>query len=462
MKWRNPFLRDPYKGSLRCGRDDKSVFTFVSKTSHMQFFIQNASDHKDQAVTLQGWMYNKRGSGKIYFLQLRDGTGVMQGVVEAASVSEEVLKKAEELTIESSVRVTGKITQHPKKEDVYEMQVANIEIVQLAEEYPIGKKEHGPDFLLDHRHLWLRSQRQLAIQKVRFEIIRATYDWMHEHDFLKIDTPILSNNACEGSTDLFEVDYFDETAYLSQSGQLYLEACIFSAGKVFDFGPVFRSEKSKTRRHLTEFWMMNAEMAYCDLNGSLEIQEQLISFIVKRVLENCQRELETLERNTDPLKNIKAPFLRKTHQEVVKELQEMGSDITEDVDLGGDDETNISQKYDQPIFVTHYPAKVKAFYMKRDETEKLAICADLLAPEGYGEIIGGSQREDDLKLLKKWMKEHNTPEKGLEWYMDLRRYGSVPHSGFGYGLERIVGWICGLNHVRETIPFPRLMNRLGP
>jgi len=428
----------------------------------MSFFINKASEYVDQTVTLQGWMYNRRGSGKIYFLQLRDGSGVMQGVVEASEVSEEVIKTVEELTIESSVKVTGKITQHPKKEDVFEMQVSDVELVHLAEDYPIGKKEHGPDFLLDHRHIWLRSPKQLAVQRVRDEIIRATFEWMHENGFIKIDTPILSNNACEGSTELFEIDYFGEPAYLSQSGQLYLEAAVMSCGRGFDFGPVFRSEKSKTRRHLTEFWMMDAEMVYCDLEGSLDIQEQLMLHILKRVLENRQKELTSLERDIEPLQKIKGPFIRKTHQEVIKELNEMGSDIAPDKDLGGDDETILTEKYDQPIFVTHYPAQVKAFYMKRDESENFALCADLLAPEGYGEIIGGAQREDDLELLKKWMKEHSISEEGLEWYLDLRRYGSVPHSGFGFGLERIVGWVCGLKHVRETIPFPRLLNRLAP
>lgn len=428
----------------------------------MQFFIKDAKDHVGKKVTIQGWMYNKRGSGKIYFLQLRDGSGVMQGVLEQSKVSEEVHKKAEELTIESSVRITGEISQHPKKEDVFEMQVEDIEIVHLAEEYPIGKKDHGPDFLLDNRHLWLRSQKQLAIQRVRDEIIRATFEYFHDNGFIKIDTPILSNNACEGSTDLFEIDYFGEPAYLAQSGQLYLESAIMSCGRGFDFGPVFRSEKSKTRRHLTEFWMMDAEEAFCDLDGIIQRQEELVLHILKRVLENRLKELEVLERDIEPLKKIKAPFIRKTHKEVVAELKEMGSDIREDHDLGGDDETILTQKYDQPIFVTHYPAKVKAFYMKRDKSEKYCLCVDMLAPEGYGEVIGGAQREDDLDLLKKWMKEHGTAEKGLEWYLDLRRYGSVPHSGFGYGLERVVGWLCGLSHVRETIPFPRLINRLAP
>jgi len=428
----------------------------------MMFYIKDASMNVGKSVTFQGWMYNKRGSGKIFFLQLRDGTGHMQAVVEASKVSEEIMKKAESLTIESSLRVTGTISKHPKQADVYEMQVSDIDIVQIAEEYPIGKKEHGPDFLLDNRHLWLRSDRQLAILRIRDEIIRATIEYFHDNGFLKIDTPILSNNACEGSGDLFEIDYFGEPAYLSQSGQLYLEAAVMSCGRGYDFGPVFRSEKSKTRRHLTEFWMMDAEATFCDLDGILKIEEELICHILKRVLENRVAELTLLERPIEPLQKIKAPFIRMHHGDVVKELHKLGSDIKEDDDLGGDDETMLTQSHEQPIFVTHYPAKVKAFYMKRTEDGTRCLCADLLAPEGYGEIIGGSQREDDLGLMKKWMAEHKIPEKGLEWYMDLRRYGSVPHAGFGYGLERIVTWICGLKHVRESIPFPRMLSRLTP
>jgi asparaginyl-tRNA synthetase len=428
----------------------------------MQFSISTAADFVNQVVTLNGWMYNKRGSGKIYFLQLRDGTGYMQGVVEASQVSEEVLKKAEELTFESSVRVTGKVTQHPKKENVFELQVSDIEIVQLAEEWPIGKKEHGPDFLLDNRHLWLRSERQLAIQRVRDVIIRALYDFYHSEGCIKIDTPILSNNSCEGSTEVFEIDYFDQPAYLSQSGQLYLEAAIFSCGKCYDFAPVFRAEKSKTRRHLTEFWMTNAELAYVELDELMDFEERQVLFILDRVLNSCTKELEIVERDIEPLKAIKGPFARKKHSEIVKELQEMGSDITPDKDIGGDDETKIGEKYGQPVFITHYPVGIKPFYMKRTEDEKYALCVDLIAPEGYGEITGGSQREDDLALMKKWMKEKDVPEKGLEWYLELRKFGSVPHSGYGLGLERFVGWMCGTKHVRETIPFPRMIHRLTP
>ncbi|MDP3793396.1 MAG: asparagine--tRNA ligase [Candidatus Uhrbacteria bacterium] len=366
--------------------------------------------------------------------------------------------------MESSVVVTGTVSKHPKQEGVYELQATTVELIQKADEYPIGKKEHGPDFLLDNRHLWLRAPTQWAIQKVRNEIIYAIYDWMRDHDFCKIDAPILTPNACEGTTELFEMDYFEERkAYLSQSGQLYLEAAIASFGRVFDFGPVFRAEKSKTRRHLTEFWMMDAEAAFVDHEGNMEIQEQLISFIVERVLERCQGELKILERDQTPLKNIKPPFYRITHAEAIKKLHDLGSDIKPGDDLGADDETLLTKQYDKPIFVEKYPAAVKAFYMKPDPADPLrALCSDLLAPEGYGEVSGGSQREDDYDRLLARIREHKLPEAAFQWYLDLRKYGSVPHSGFGVGLERLVAWICGLHHVRETIPFPRLMNRLEP
>ena len=427
--------------------------------------ISDAKNHVGEEATLQGWMYNKRGSGKIWFLQLRDGYGFMQAVAAAGDASDEVMKIAESLTIESSVKVTGKITQHPKKADVFEMQVKGIEIVQLCtEEYPIGKKEHGPDFLLDNRHLWLRSSRQWAIQRVRNTIINATYEYFNQNGFIKIDAPILTPNACEGTTELFDINYFDEgKAYLSQSGQLYIEAAIMSYGRVFDFGPVFRAEKSKTRRHLTEFWMMDAEMAFCDHECNLKIQEGLVSYIVEKVLERNMGEMAILERNTEPLTKIKAPFIRKTHAEVVKELREMGSDIKENDDLGADDETILTKKYDKPIFVEKYPTEAKAFYMRRDPNDPTHVLnADLLAPEGYGEIIGGSQREDNYEVLLQRIKEHKLDPKVFDWYLDLRKFGSVPHSGFGYGLERLVAWICGLDHVRETIPFPRMISRLKP
>lgn len=427
--------------------------------------ISKLKDHVDKEISIQGWMFNKRGSGKIYFLQLRDGSGLTQGVVEASSVNPETLEKAEKLTAESSVKVTGIVSKHPKKDDTYEIQVTNIDIIQLVDsEFPISKKEHGVDFLLDNRHLWLRSAKEWATQRIRNTIINATFEFLNNEGFIKIDSPIFTPNACEGTTELFEVEYFDQgKAFLSQSGQLYLEAAIFSVGKCFDFGPVFRAEKSKTRRHLTEFWMMDAEAAFVEHEENMQIQENLVTHIVKTVLAKNKKELEMLERDIEPLKKIEAPFIRKTHAEVVKELQEMGSDIKENHDLGGDDETILTKKYDKPIFVEKYPAEVKAFYMKRDpENPEVVLCSDLLAPEGYGEIIGGSQREDDYNTLDQRIKDHNLPKDAFNWYLDLRKYGSVPHSGFGFGLERLTAWICGLSHIRSTIPFPRTIYRLNP
>lgn len=417
-----------------------------------------------QEVTVKGWAYNVRSSGSIAFLQIRDGSGFTQAVVAKPAVDEATWEAASNTTIESSVIVTGNVSKHPKQEGVYELQATKVVLVQKAEEYPIGKKEHGPDFLLDERHLWLRAPSQWAIQKVRNEIIYATYDWMRDHGYCKIDSPIFTPSACEGTTELFEVEYFEERkAYLSQSGQLYLEAAISSVGKCFDFGPVFRAEKSKTRRHLTEFWMMDAEAAFVDHEGNMAIQEQLVQFIVERVLEKCQLELKILERDQEPLKKVRAPFIRMTHAQAIKELREMGSDIKDMDDLGADDETILTKKYEKPIFVEKYPAAVKAFYMKRDPSDPAYVLnADLLAPEGYGEVIGGSQREDDHDELLKRIREHNLPEASFKWYLDLRKYGSVPHSGFGFGLERLVTWICGIHHIRETIPFPRLINRLEP
>lgn len=429
----------------------------------MDIFVSDISKHVGKDVTVKGWVYNFRSSGKISFLQIRDGSGFVQAIASQPEVSQQVWEDAHKITLESSVIVTGTVSKHPKKEE-YEIQLKDLSIVQIADEYPIGKKEHGPDFLLDQRHLWLRSRKQWAIQRVRNTLINATYEWMEKNGFIKIDSPILTPAACEGTTTLFELDYFDlGKAYLSQSGQLYLEAAIMSHGRVFDFGPTFRAEKSKTRRHLTEFWMMDAEMAFVEHKGNLEIQEQLISHMVMRCLDKNQEELKILERDVKPLEKIKPPFLRMTHAEAVKKLRELGSDIAGDDDLGGDDETMLTEKLEKPVFIEKYPAKVKAFYMKRDpQNPELALCADLLAPEGYGEIIGGSQREDDRDVLVSRIKEHGLPMSAFEWYLDLRKYGSVPHSGFGFGLERITGWISGTRHIRETIPFPRLINRLTP
>lgn len=424
--------------------------------------ITQAAEFIGQEVQIQGWVYNLRSSGSICFLQVRDGSGFTQAIVNKASVSAEVWQTAEQATIESSVILTGQISKHPKKEE-YELQVSDIKLVQIAEEYPIGKKEHGPDFLLDNRHLWLRAPSQWAIQRIRNTVINSIYGFLNLNGFTKIDSPILTPNACEGTTELFEINYFDwAKAYLSQSGQLYIEAAIFSLGRVFDFGPVFRAEKSKTRRHLTEFWMMDAEAAFVEHQENMKIQEELICFVIEKVLEQNQKELAILERDVEPLKKIKAPFGRLTHAEAVKKLNQLGSDIKADDDLGADDETLLTQDSAVPIFVEKWPAQIKAFYMKRDESGKVALCDDLIAPEGFGEIIGGSQREDDYETLLQRIKEHKLPLDEFQWYLDLRKYGSVPHSGFGIGLERLVGWICGTHHIRETIPFPRMINRIRP
>ncbi|MFH1111583.1 MAG: asparagine--tRNA ligase [Patescibacteria group bacterium] len=425
-------------------------------------FSNDLKDFVGQEVTLKGWVANVRSSGKIYFIELRDGRGWVQVVVSESEVDKKSWQTVQELTLESSLIISGTVSKHPKK-DEYEIQASSVKIVSVADEYPIGKKEHGPDFLLDNRHLWLRSSRQWAIQRVRNTIINATFEYLNREGFIKIDSPILTPTSCEGTTTLFQIDYFGEPAYLSQSGQLYLEAAIASWGRVFDFGPTFRAEKSKTRRHLTEFWMMDAEMAFVEHDENLTIQENLISFIVTKVLSGNKKELEILERDIKPLENVKPPFYRITHAEAIKKLREQGSDIKDNDDLGADDETTLTKMYDKPIFVEKYPSEVKAFYMKRDPKDETRVLnADLLAPEGYGEIIGGSQREDNYDELLARMKEHKLPIEPFQWYLDLRKYGSVPHSGFGVGLERVVAWICGLAHVRETIPFPRLLNRLRP
>ncbi|OHA57215.1 MAG: asparagine--tRNA ligase [Candidatus Veblenbacteria bacterium RIFOXYC2_FULL_42_11] len=427
-----------------------------------QVFTSELVKHEGQEVTLKGWVANLRSSGKIWFLEFRDGAGFVQVIVDAAEVDKDSLKTMEVLTIESSAIITGTVAKHPKK-DEYEIKAKSVKLVAPSPEYPIGKKEHGPDFLLDNRHLWLRSSRQWAIQRIRNTIINTIYSHLNANGFIKIDAPILTPTSCEGTTTLFSIDYFGEPAYLTQSGQLYIEAAIFSHGRVFDFGPVFRAEKSKTRRHLTEFWMMDAEAAFVEHEENLKIQENLIATIVKAVLVNNKKELEILERDTTILQRVAPPFYRLTHKEAIAKLRERGSDIKDMDDLGADDETLLTELYDKPIFVEKYPAAVKAFYMKRDPADpKRVLNADLLAPEGYGEIIGGSQREDDYDALLARMKEEKLNIADFQWYLDLRKYGSVPHSGFGVGLERLVAWICGLKHVRESIPFPRLLNRLRP
>lgn len=426
-------------------------------------YISDISQHKDQQVQIRGWLYNKRHKGKLWFLLIRDGTGIIQAVVFKGDVSEEVFRKCEQVTQESSVIVTGKISEDQRSPGGYELQVKDFKIFQLAGDYPITPKEHGSTFLMDHRHLWLRSSKQNAILRIRHEVIRACRDFFDGRGFVLIDAPIFTPNACEGTTTLFETEYFGSKAYLTQSGQLYMEAGAMAFGKVYCFGPTFRSEKSKTRRHLTEFWMIEPEVAYLDLEGDMDLAEDFIAYIVQRVLENRQNELNVLERNTAPLEKVTKPFPRISYDEAVEILKKNDIDFEYGNDFGAPDETVISEAFDKPLLVHRYPAQVKAFYMKNDpEQPDKALCVDMLAPEGYGEIIGGGQREDDLTVLEEKIKDHELPKEAFDWYLDLRRYGTVPHSGFGLGIERTVAWICGINHLREAIPFPRLMHRLSP
>ncbi len=426
--------------------------------------IADIGGFEGKEVTVQGWAANVRSSGKIVFLQLRDGSaGLLQAVISHESVGETLFATAKSVTIESSVSVTGIVKAEPRSPSGFELQATNVVLVQKAEEYPIGKKEHGPEFLHDNRHLWIRTPKQAAILRVRDTVIWALREFFKQEGFVLTDTPILTPTSCEGTTTLFETDYFGQKAYLSQSGQLYLEALASALGKVYDFGPTFRAEKSKTRRHLTEFWMLDAEMAFTDLDQSMALQEKMIMHVVQSVLKERRADLELLERDIAALEKVQAPFVRMTYDQALAKLKELGSDIEWGTDLGNDDETILTKAFDRPIFVTHYPAAIKAFYMKPDpKNPKVALCADLLAPEGIGEIIGGSQRVDDYDFLVQRLEEHKLNRKDFEWYVDLRKYGSVPHSGFGIGLERTVGWMCGLAHVREAIPFPRLINRLTP
>ncbi|MBI5621526.1 asparagine--tRNA ligase [Candidatus Falkowbacteria bacterium] len=426
--------------------------------------VSQLAEYSGQSVSLKGWIFNFRSSGGLYFLQFRDGTGFVQAVVEKSGVSEAVWGACEQVTMESSVALSGTVSEHPKKPGVFELRVDGLKIIQRASEYPIAKKEHGPDFLLDHRHLWLRSPRQWAIQRIRDAVITAIYAFYHQRGFIKIDTPIITPNACEGATELFGITYFDEgQAYLSQSGQLYLEAAIMSVGRGFDFGPTFRAEKSKTRRHLTEFWMMDAEAAFVEHEDSMKLQEEMICAIVEHCLMHCQQEFTILERDTTPLKKIKAPFTRLTYTEAIKKLNELGSDIKFGEDLGNDDEGLLTRDSSVPVFVHKWPASIKPFYMKVDPANPdLVLNDDLIGTAGAGELIGGSQREDDYEILKSKIEAEGLQGEEYQWYLDLRKYGSVPHSGFGLGLERTVGWIAGAEHIRETIPFPRLINRFKP
>lgn len=426
--------------------------------------IAEVYKYVDQEVKLGAWVANKRSSGKIAFLQLRDGTGFIQAVIVKAEVSEDLFQKAKSLSQESSLYVTGVVQKDERSPIGYELLVKEIDVIHHSVDYPITPKEHGTEFLMDHRHLWLRSRRQHAVMKIRNEIIRATYEFFNEHGFVKVDPPILTGSAPEGTSELFATKYFDQDAYLSQSGQLYMEAAAMALGKVFSFGPTFRAEKSKTRRHLIEFWMIEPEMAFCEFEDNLKVQEEYVSNVVQSVLKNCSIELKTLGRDTSKLEQIKAPFPRISYDDAITFLHNKGfDDIKWGDDFGSPHETAIAESYEKPVFITHYPTSIKPFYMQPDPNrDEVVLCADLIAPEGYGEIIGGSERVYDFELLKKRLAEHHLDEEAYKWYLELRQYGSVPHSGFGLGLERTVAWISGVEHVRETIPFPRLLNRLYP
>ena len=434
--------------------------------------IAEIGKHDGQTVTIRGWLYNLRESGKLLFPIFRDGSGQIQGVVPKNAVSPETFDAIKGLTQESSVIVEGKVRADKRAPGGYELDVANVQVVQRVAEtdpYPITPKEHGTDFLMDHRHLWLRSQRQAAIMRVRAEIIKAARDFFDERGFTLTDPPILTPAACEGTSTLFPVDYFEEQAYLTQSGQLYIEATAMALGKVYSFGPTFRAEKSKTRRHLTEFWMVEPEVAYATLDDVMDLAEGLLSFLVKRALEKRRSDLQTIGRDLAKLEKIEPPFSRITYDEAVQKLQDgftsgkLETKFEWGGDLGSPDETYLSSQYECPLMIHRYPASVKAFYMEPDpQRSDVALCVDVLAPEGYGEIIGGSQRMASHELLLKRIHEHNLPEEAFKWYLDLRKFGSVPHGGFGMGIERAVAWICGLEHVRETIPFPRMLNRLYP
>ncbi len=425
--------------------------------------IRDIGKYNGQKIKLNCWLYNKRSSGKIQFLQLRDGTGIIQGVMAINDVPEEVFKKTASLTQESSLVVEGIVREDHRAPSGYELTLTDMDIIQIAEDYPITPKEHGVEFLMDNRHLWLRSTRQRAIMTIRSEIMKGMEDFLAQREFLRIDSPILTPSAAEGTSNLFETEYFESKAYLSQSGQLYNEAAALAYGKVYCFGPTFRAEKSKTRRHLTEFWMLEPEMAFYTHEDNMKLQEELISYLVQRVLENRKEELEILGRDTKRLEQVKAPFPRITYDEALEILKEENLEIPWGEDFGAPHETAIASRFDKPVFVEKYPVEAKAFYMEPDPNRpEVVLAADLLAPEGYGEIIGGSQRISDYNLLLQRIKEHNLPLEAMEWYLDLRRYGSVPHSGFGIGVERTVAWICGLEHVRETIPFARMLNRIYP
>jgi asparaginyl-tRNA synthetase len=433
--------------------------------------IANLSEFDGETVILRGWVFNKRSSGKIKFLMIRDGSGIVQGVLVKGEVDDHSFEEFEKITQESSIIVTGKVRKEPRSKMGYELTVLKVETVQIAENYPISLKEHGVEFLMENRHLWIRSQRQWAALRVRSEVFFAIQDFFRRRGFIRFDPPILSATSCEGTSTLFQTPYFDEKAFLTQSGQLYGEAGAFAFGNIYTFGPTFRAEKSKTRKHLTEFWMVEPEMAFGKLNDVMDLGEAFVCHIVKHCLENCQPELAILERNQDELKSIVAPFPRISYDEALKILEKRGHSVPWGEDFGAPHETALGEEFGKPVFIHHFPSSIKAFYFKNaddpngegvDRDGKYALGADLIAPFGYGEIIGGGQREDKVEVLERRIKEHGLNEKDYQWYLDLRRYGSAPHAGFGLGVERTVAWITGVEHVRETIPFPRMMNTIRP
>jgi asparaginyl-tRNA synthetase len=430
----------------------------------MTVHIEDIARHEGEAVTIQGWLHNRRSSGKIHFLTVRDGTGFIQCVMSKQAVGEEAFTQADHLSQESAVIVHGTVRADARAKGGYEIDVTSLEQVSASHDYPITPKEHGVEYLMDRRHLWIRAPRQQAILRVRHEVINAVRDFFNSRGFILADTPIFTPAACEGTTTLFPVQYFEgETAYLTQSGQLYNEANAMALGRVYAFGPTFRAEKSKTRRHLTEFWMVEPEMAYASLDDVMDLAEALVVSVVGRVLEKRQTELKVLERDTTRLERVQAPFPRVSYDDAARMLKEKGLPFEWGGDFGAPDETAISEMFDRPVCVHRYPAAVKAFYMKPDpQRPDLALCVDVLAPEGYGEIIGGGERLDDYDLLLQRIKEHGLPQEAFEWYLDLRRFGSVPHGGFGMGIERVVSWICGLDHLREAIPYPRMLYRIYP
>ena len=432
-------------------------------TREKQVYISELSEHAGKTVTMRGWLHNRRKSGKLQFLIFRDGSGFMQAVVSKADVSEQAWEATRSLTHESSIELTGTVREDERAPGGYELTVTDVTVFQLAGEFPITPKEHGVNFLLDNRHLWLRSKRQHAVLRVRNEVIMACRRYLDDNGFMCSDTPIFTPNACEGTTTLFETQYFDDRAYLSQSGQLYNEAIAMAVGKTYCFGPTFRAEKSKTRRHLIEFWMIEPEVAYHELDDTIELAENLICAIVESVLERRRTELDVLERDVSKLEAIQKPFHRMTYDDAAAKLKEKGTEFTFGDDFGAQDETALTEDLDRPLVVTHYPTNIKAFYMQPDaDNPERVLCVDILAPEGYGEIVGGGQRIHDPELLERRLKEHDLPQDQFQWYLDLRRYGSVPHSGFGMGIERFVSWICKLEHLREAIPFPRMLYRLTP